>query len=130
MKTRLTRIRNVAFWMMLLAAFLGLGMPQGWIGVPGTLFGVPGLVVLLLTFWVRERLIQKLFFILAGGAAAALFITLVVFNIMRFLGHTPAGDGGGITVPMIMICPPLFVVGAVGSMVFLIKAKPSEPGSA
>jgi hypothetical protein len=106
-----------------LAALVGLFVPEGWVGVPGTLFGLPGLVVFLVSFWVEERFWHKLVFCLGGGAAGALLITLVVFHVLSLLGRTPGGDGGGITVPMILLCPPLFIIGSVGGIVVLIRSK-------
>jgi len=130
MKQALPVIRNVAFGLMIfffliLFASLGPGFDT-----PCNLFGSLGLVVLLLTVAIAEPKIQKVFFIIAGVAGTAALITLNSFKMLSWLGHQPGGDGGGITVPMlIVVCPILFVIGAVGSTVCLIKGRRAQKGS-
>ena len=131
MKTKSLRIRNAAFAVQL-AGFVAMFCMLGpWFDIPCALFGAAGVVVWLLTIQLGEPGIQKLFFILAGVAGTGSLTTLVVFNLLRWSGHTPGGDGGGITVGMlIVVCPILFLIGAVGSLVFLIKGRITEKKSA
>lgn len=121
MKEMLPVIRNGAFAlavMLLLAMFSSMGTKF----FPAcALFGSAGLVVLVLTLMMSEPKLQKLFFILAGGAGTAALTTLTVFQIMVWSGHPPGGDGGGITVPMLLIiCPITFLIGAIGAVSCLL----------
>jgi hypothetical protein len=119
MKTASLRIRNAAFYLQLasLVSFFALlplldflklprpGFPR-WVDIHLAAFSVLGLVVLLLTLKASEARIQKASFLLAGGA--------------------------GITVPMILLCPPVFFVGAVSAIVCIIRGgksgKVADPG--
>lgn len=121
------QIRNVAFYVTLPCFFLVLVIvfdrATRSSGIPSIPLALAGLAVLLATFRVKESILHKVFFILAGGSGAALAINMIV-------GPVGGGDGGGIFLPMILICPPLFIIGAVGCIVFLIKATANEPESA
>lgn len=134
MKARSPQIRNIAFYVAIVSFFLvlltlfGVRSIQS-SGIPSIPLALAGLVVVLLTLRLKESVMQKCFFILAGGSGAGLAITLIVFDIMRMLGCPPGGDGGGITLPMILICPPLFLIGAVGGIVFLIKGRKTQDAS-
>jgi hypothetical protein len=132
MKTRPLQIRNAAFYVMLPSFFLALlglfGVSIRSCGIPSMPLALAGLAVVLLTIRLEEGSIQKCFFIVAGASGAGLAITLIVFDIMRMLGCPPGGDGGGITLPMILLCPPLFIIGAVGSIVFLVKDSGANNG--
>ena len=118
MKSRALQIRNVAFYVTLPSFFLVLvtvfGRAIGSSGIPSIPLALAGLVVVLATFWVKESILHKVFFILAGGSGTALAINMIV-------GPVGGGDGGGIFLPMILICPPLFIIGALGGIVFHIK---------
>lgn len=124
-KSKALQIRNIAFYVAFPSFFLGLVLLFGTRSIKCGAFFVPlalaGLAVVLATFWLKEGWIQKCFFILTGGSGAALAITLIVADTMSLLGCPPGGDGGGITLPMILLCPPLFIIGAVGSMGCLAK---------
>jgi len=126
MKSTTLQIRNVAFYVTLPSFFLVLvtvfGRAIGSSGIPSVPLALAGAVVVLATFRVKESIVHEFFFILAGASGAALAITLIVFGIMRMLGCPPGGDGGGITLPMILICPPLFIIGAVGGIVCLVRS--------
>lgn len=135
MKSRALQIRNVAFYLAIPSFFLGLwGLLFGTQSIRCGGFFVPkcggffvplalaGLVVVLATFWVKESIVRKLFFILAGGSGTALAINLIV-------GPVGGGDGGGIFLPMILICPPLFIIGALGGIVFHIKESVAKDSS-
>ena len=124
MNSKLLRIRNVVFYVQC-AMFVAMMCIMG----PRffslcALFGVAGLAVLLLTLKLDEPKLQKLFFILAGGAGTAALVTNGVFHILAWSGHTPGGDGGGITVPMLLIaCPIGFLIGAIGVAVCRIRGR-------
>jgi hypothetical protein len=122
MKEKLVIIRNTVFGLMILCFFVSVGSFSQMCDILFMPLGLPALAVVLLTIWVDEPRIQKVFFLLAGGAGAAMFITCAVFSIMRYFGHTPGGDGGGITVPMLLGCPIVFIIGAVGAIVCLVRS--------
>jgi hypothetical protein len=133
-KSKALQVRNIAFYVALPSFFLGLVLLFGTRTIRCGAFFVPlalaGLAVVLATFWLKESLLHKVFFILAGGSGAALAITLIVADTMTMLGCPPGGDGGGIVLPMILICPPLFITGALGGIVFLIKESGAGDSSA
>jgi hypothetical protein len=56
-----------------------------------------------------------------------LFLTCAGFSLLRWAGHTPGGDGGGPTVGLLLLCPVVFLIGAVGAMVCLIKGRRAAP---
>lgn len=124
MGAKLPRIRNAVFYAqctMFATMMCIMGEPFFFLCA---LFGAAGLGVLLLTLKVREPVIQKVFFVLAGSAGAAALVTLAVFHILAWSGRTPGGDGGGITVAMLLlVCPALFLVGVTGSTACRIRAK-------
>lgn len=96
------------------------------------LFGAAGVGVLLLTVVTREPVLQRILFWVAGGAGAAAILTLSIFHILVWAGHPPGGDGGGITVPMLLIiCPVGFLIGAIGATLCHIGAKiaGAKPGT-
>lgn len=126
MKTNVRVIRNAAFYVMLAVLLLSLSSLTALLDVLYIPFGLAGLAVVLLTIRLQEAKLQKAFFFLAGGSGTALLFTCAVFSLLRWSGHTPGGDGGGITVPMLILCPLVFIVSAVGCFVFLIKGKPVE----
>lgn len=121
MKDTLLIIRNTVFYIMIPLFFVSVGSFKQMFDILFLPLGLPGLVVVLLTIWIVEPRMQKVFFLLAGGAGAAMFITCAVFSLMRHFGCTPGGDGGGITVPMLLGSPIVFIIGAVGAIVCLVR---------
>ncbi|MBM4083763.1 MAG: hypothetical protein FJ272_03155, partial [Planctomycetes bacterium] len=103
MKNALPIIRSTAFYLMICCSFLVSIVPRRAFDVPCMVMGAFGLAVALPTFWIHESRIQKVFFIMAGGGAAVVLITFGVFHLLAMCGHTPGGDGGGITLPMVLI---------------------------
>jgi hypothetical protein len=124
-------IRNAAFYAML-PVFLSLIVLLGPLfDIPCYILGVLGLVVVPLTLKLGEPLAQKLFFLLAGGAGLGFGLTLAVFGLLALAGFKPGGDGGGPTVALlIVVFPLLFLIGAAGSIVLLIKARIAEKKNA
>lgn len=129
MKEKLLIIRNMVFYMTILLFFASVGSFRQMFDILFLPLGLPALAVVLLTIRVDEPRMQKVFFLLAGGAGAAMFITCAVFSLMRHFGHTPGGDGGGITVPMLLGCPIVFIIGAVGAIVCLVKGSKAQDNS-
>ncbi|MBI5822081.1 MAG: hypothetical protein HZA88_24170 [Verrucomicrobia bacterium] len=122
MKDTLLIIRNGALLMQFMGFVGMLTTLNASFDIPCNIFGVSGLVVLLLTIKLGEPRIQKLFFILAGVAGAGSLIALNGFKLLAWFGHTPGGDGGGITVPMLILCPVLFLIGSIGAIVCLVRS--------
>ncbi len=124
MSSKSPRIRNAVFYVqcaMFVAMMCIMGEP---FFLLCALFGAAGLGVLVLTFKVGEPILQKVFFLVAGTAGTAALVTAAVFHVLAWSGHTPGGDGGGITVAMLMlVCPALFVLGAIGGSVCRIRGK-------
>jgi hypothetical protein len=139
MTNKSLQIRNVAFYAMLAivaAFFIVLGPIADHFKIKGTnfnrcvdalsmVFGATGLVVVLLTIRLQEARIQKLFFLLAGGSAAAFLIALMLhYPIDRLavalFGRQPEDFSEGL---LLGLFPILFIIGAIGSIVFLIKTR-------
>ena len=112
----LSRVVRVPFFVM-----AGLGIA----------FGVLGLVLVVLTARRSEARIRKVFFMLAGASAAGIPICVILHNLVYGLfilwfGKDFWGRGGDEPVFFILgvlVCPALFLVGAVGSGVLLVKAR-------
>jgi hypothetical protein len=133
------QLRNVAFGLLVatfavLVVLIGLAGPPA--QIPGQVlaalaiaFVVLGLAVAVLTVRLHEARMTKLFFVLAGASAAAIPICAVLHNVVYglfiwwfgdgFWGS--AGDEPVFFLLAIVVCPALFVFGAVGSMVILAQ---------
>lgn len=122
MKAALPVIRNTAFGLMVLCFLLVFTVPRRSFDIPCMIMGAFGLAVALLTFWIDESKVQKVFFVMAGGGAAAMLIAFGAFHLLAMCGHKPGGDGGGITVPTVLIGLALTIIGSIGSFVCLFKS--------
>lgn len=124
-------IRTAVFGLMIvtfISLFFSLG-PQ--FDIPCYILGVEGLILFVLTLLLRERMIQRIFFLLTGAAGAGFLITLGTFKILSLLGHQPGGDGGGPTVALLIIVfPALFLIGAIGSIVCVLRGQKAANGTA
>jgi hypothetical protein len=95
------------------------------------IFGLLGLVLMVLTLRLREPRLDRVFFLLTGMSAALIPISVVLHNLVYALCIVFFGEGfwkGGSDEPFflilaIVVCPTLFVIGAVGSSVLLIRSK-------
>lgn len=150
MKTTPERIRNAAFSAQLVAVALGLCITMGlsatgFRGGPvffwsfATCFAIlvaGGLVVVVLTLRLREGLLQKLAFLLAGGSAVGLAASFPVAMLMQYLARRfgqpqPFGPDGFAEFYALAVFPVAFLVGAVGALAFLVRgmlAKRKTPG--
>ena len=104
------------------------------IAVLAIAFGLLGLMVVVLTTRLREARIQKIFFVLAGASAAGIPICAILHNLVYGLfiawfgkgfweRHVPGGDEPVFFILALFVCPALFLIGTVGSIVLLIKGK-------
>ena len=145
MKRRSLQIRNAIFYVLVpIFALLvnEIAIPGGTlihlpfpvIEVLAIAFGLLGLVVVLLTARLREARIQKIFFILAGASAAGIPICVILHNLVYALFIVwfgegfwerlgPGGDEPVFFILALLVCPALFLIGTVGSIVLLIKGK-------
>jgi hypothetical protein len=134
------QIRNIGFFVLvsLFALFVALfSMGGGLIRFPISLlvvlaiaFALLGLIVVLLTVTLKEARTKKTFFLLAGASAAAMPICALLHNVVYGLFILWFGEGfwerHGTDEPVffllaVVVCPALFLVGTVGSIVFLTK---------
>ena len=141
MKDISLQIRNAIFY-VLVPIFAILGMALGrliklhflWIAVLAITFGVLGLVLVVFTARRRESRIQKIFFILVGASAAGIPIFVILHNLVYGLFIAWFGEnfwerqGAGGDEPVffilaLLVCPALFLIGTVGSIVLLIKGR-------
>lgn len=109
------RVRNAMFSVqcVFFAAMMGFMGPRFFPLCAA--FGAAGVGVLILTLMTRDTMTQKASFLAAGGAGAAALLTVSIFHVLLWSGRPPSGDGGGFTVPMLLIvCPVVFLMGAVG----------------
>jgi hypothetical protein len=135
-----SQIRNIAFFVTVLifALFVGvfsLGGRLNWF--PTSLlvalaiaFAVLGVVVIVLTMRLHEARAKKTFLLLAGVSAVAMPVCAVLHNVVYGLFILWFGEGywerHGADEPVffilaIVVFPAVFLVGAVGSVVFLRK---------
>ena len=144
MKGRVSQIRNVVFC-VLVAVFVVLSMALvGLISLPlfetAIAFGLLGLVLVVLTSRLRETRIQKVFIILTGASAAGIPLCAILHNVLYGLflvgfgegsweKHTPGGDEPGFFILALVVSPTLFLIGTVGSIVLLIKARIAKRAS-
>jgi hypothetical protein len=156
MHTTSQKIRDATFFLMVaifsvLVALFSLGGHRNapafqWAGLTWRVlapalaigFALSGLVQVVLTLRLQEARLQKTFFLLAGAAALAIPICAILHNVVYGLFIWWFGEGfwagHGTDEPVffllaVVVCPALFVVGSVGSMVVLIKARMSKQGN-
>ncbi len=144
--------RNVSFFVLvlifaLLVALFRLGgrliqFPISLLVVLAIAFALLGLIVAVLTARLKEPGAKRLFFLLAGASAAAIPICVILHNLVYALFIWWFGEGfwerHGTDEPVfftlaVVVCPALFVIGAVGSMVSLTRAsqdRGQRPGDA
>lgn len=99
--------------------------------VLAVIFGLIGVAIVLLTLRLKEPLLHRLFSLVTGISAAAIPISVILHNLVYALCIVFFGEGfwqGGSDEPFffilaIIVFPALFVIGAVGSTVLLIRTK-------
>ena len=134
------QIRNISFLVLvmifaLLVGLFSLGGRLNWFPtalliVLAIALAVLGLVVVVLTVRLNEVRTRKAFFLLAGGSAAGMPICALLHNVVYALFILWFGEGfwerhgkdeAVFFILAIVVCPALFVVGTIGSMVFFAK---------
>jgi hypothetical protein len=142
MKVKALQIRNTIFWALIaifavlvalvlgLSRFWGPKLPYSTMIYLAIIFFALAAALVVLTVKLKEPGIRKLFFILTGASAVSLPICAVLHNLVYALcvkfGWVFWGKGGDEAVFFILaifVCPALFVLGAIGSIVLLISAR-------
>lgn len=122
MKDNLLMIRNGAFALMVFSFFMVFGVSVHAVDIMCMIVGAFGLAVVIPTFWLDESRIQKAFFIMAGGGAAAMLIAWGAFHLLALAGHKPGGDGGGMTLPVVLVGGVASLFGSIGAIVCLVRS--------
>jgi hypothetical protein len=110
-----------------------VNVPFSAIVVLAIVFGLLGLALVILAARLSAARIEKIFFILTGASAAGMPIFAVLHNLVYGLFITWFGEGfwenhtGGdepvLFLLAVLVCPALFVIGTVGSIVLFVKAR-------
>ncbi len=101
------------------------------------IFGLAGIVLVVLTLRLQEPRFHRAFFLVTGISAAGIPISVVLHNLVYALCILCFGQGfwgNGSDEPFffllaIIVFPALFVVGAVGSSVLLVRSKVARTSS-
>jgi hypothetical protein len=81
-------------------------------------FCVLGIVEVVLSVKIKEAKVKKLFFILAGAAAAGIPVCAILHNVVYGLFFAgKSGDEAVFFILALIVCPILFIVGTLGSIV-------------
>jgi FlaA1/EpsC-like NDP-sugar epimerase len=137
MKTKALQIRNAVFW-ALVVFFVALvaspSLANWWrfweykrllLAVIAVVFFALAIALLVLTVKLKEPLIRKIFFILTGASAVCIPIFAILHNLVYGLFyHGKAGEDEAVFfILAIFVCPALFVLGVLGSLVLFISAR-------
>jgi hypothetical protein len=140
MKGRVWQARNAIFYLLVALAVAVLSMEQlmdlsfSVLALLVIAFGLFGLVLVVLTARLREARMQKIFFMLTGASAAGIPISAILHNlvyrlVLTWFGegfwerHTPFDDEPFFFILAVFVCPTLFLIGILASIVLLIKAR-------
>lgn len=136
METKALRTRNTIFWalVVIFAALVG-GIANRWrfwghrlplwgLAIIAVIFCGLAAALLVLTLKLKERGIRKVFFILTGASAAGIPICAILHNLVYGLFYYGKdGDEAVFFILAVMVCPALFVLGILGSIVLLVSAR-------
>ena len=138
MKTRGPQTRNaVLLVLVLLFAVLALAIARVItlhffvIAALSVVFGLLGLVLIVLTARLTETRTQKTLFVLTGVSAAGIPVCVILHNLVYGLFIAwfgkgfwgPGGDEPVLFVLAVFVCPALFLISAVASGILLLKAR-------
>jgi MFS family permease len=136
MKAKALQIRNTIFWALVVffAALVASPCLANWLrfweykrlllAVIAVVFFALAIALLVLTVKLKEPLIRRIFFILTGASAAAIPIFAILHNVVYGLFfHGKDGDEAVFFILAVLVCPALFVLGMLGSIVLLISAR-------
>jgi hypothetical protein len=136
METKVLQTRNVIFWALVVffaalvgsiakpGMFWGHRMPLWGLAVIGISFCALAVALVILTLKLKEPLIQRIFFLLTGASAVGIPICAILHNLVYGLFfHGKNGDEAVFFILAVIVCPALFVIGMLGSLVLLIFAR-------
>ena len=136
METKALRIRNAVFWALVIifaALVASVGMVNRlrfWehkrllLAVIAVVFFALAIALLVLTVKLKEPLIRRIFFLLTGASAVCIPIFVILHNVVYGLFfHGKDGDEAVFFILAVLVCPALFVLGMLGSIVLLISAR-------
>jgi hypothetical protein len=134
-------VRNGIFYVLVvLFAVIVASMGNGPVDVPfsvtavlAIIFGVLGFVLVILAARLKATRIEKIFFIVTGASAAGVPIFAVLHDVVYGLfiiwfgegfwdNHT-GGDEPVFFILAVLVCPALFLIGTVGSIVLIVKSR-------
>jgi hypothetical protein len=142
MKAEAIQTRNTIFWIVIAifaamvaviaigGLFLGHKLTMFLFASLLIIFGVLAVVLAVLSVRAKEPGIRKLFFVVTGISAAGIPVCVILHNLVFALcvkfGWAFWGEGGDEAVFFILaifVFPGLFVIGSLGSIVILIRAR-------
>jgi hypothetical protein len=140
MKGSALQIRNAIFYVLVAMVVVVLSLEQLMDlsffveALLAIAFGLLGLVLVVLTARLTGARVQKIFFILTGASAAGIPICAILHNliyrlVLAWFGegfwerHTPYDDEPFFFILAVFVSPTLFLIGTVGSIVLLLKAR-------
>jgi lysylphosphatidylglycerol synthetase-like protein (DUF2156 family) len=137
METKALRIRNAIFWVLvvifaaLVASLSLVNRLRFWeykrllLAVIAVVFFALAIALLVLTVKLKEPLIRKIFFILTGASAVCIPIFAILHNLVYGLFfHGKAGEDEPVFfILAVIVCPILFVIGMLGSIVTLLYGR-------
>ncbi len=135
MEIKTLRIRNAIFWALVVIfvllvggiakrwMFCGHRMPLWGLAVIAIIFCALAVVLLVLTLKLKEQGLRKWFFIVTGVSAAAIPICAILHNVVYGLFYAGKGEGDEafFFILAVIVCPILFAVGMLGSIVLFIS---------
>jgi hypothetical protein len=133
-KTKVIQIRNIIFWAMVavFAALVASPCLADWLKfweykrlllvVIAVVFFALAIALLVLTVKLKEPLIRRIFFLLTGVSAAAIPVCVILHNVVyRLFFHGGNRDEPFFFILAIIVCPALFIIGMLGSIVLFIS---------
>ena len=136
METKALRIRHIIFWAMVVIFAALVASPimvatrlRFWeykrllLVVIAVVFFTLAIALLVLTLKLKEPLMRRIFFLLTGASAVGIPIFAILHNLVYGLFfHGKAGEDEAVFfILAVIVCPALFAVGMLGSIVILIS---------
>jgi hypothetical protein len=137
MKAEALQIRNAIFWAMVAIFAALVAAISGW----GRCWGLKLLIYLAVAFFVlaaalvvltvklKESGVRKFFFILTGASAIGIPVCAILHNLVFALCikfnciYWSGTDEPVFFILALLVCPALFVIGSLGSIVLLILTR-------
>ena len=125
----------LVFWIVCRGRFGGhklyLSLYLSVIAVLGIVFGLLGIVLVVLTIRLKESGIRKWFFMIMGISAAGILISAILHNVIYgllslFFGKEFWGKGGdepAFFILALLVFPVLFIISAVGNLIIFISSR-------